>query len=69
MPTSGTGAGHGPSPPAGDAWIARYEQTASAWAACAFVETLGAGQIDINVRPVLDWHDELSRATCALPLG
>ena len=52
-----------------DAWIARYEQTASAWAACAFIETLGAGQIDINVRPVLDWHDELSRATCALPLG
>ncbi len=50
-------------------WVAAYEQAAQQHAACRFIESLGPASVDLNVRPVLAWHDELSRARSALPLA
>lgn len=50
-------------------WVATYEQAAQQYAACRLVESLGTPAVALNVRPVLDWHDELSRARSSLPLA
>ncbi len=44
------------------AWIARYEQKASGFAACRYVESMGSGRVDSSLRPVIDMHDRESRA-------
>ncbi len=44
------------------AWIAKYEQKASEFAACRYVESLGSGRVDSSLRPVIEMHDRESRA-------
>lgn len=43
-------------------WIASYEARAASAAACHFVEALGSGVIDPEIRRVMDLHDRLSGA-------
>lgn len=51
------------------AWVQAYEAKAQGFAACRWVETLGASAVHLDVAPVLAWHDTLSRATQGLPLA
>ena len=51
------------------AWVKRYAQVARGFAACQLIEHLGPRPIHPAVMPVLNWHDDLSRARSALPLA
>ncbi len=55
--------------PARQAWVARYEQASTAYAACHFVADLGQGLPHDTVRMVQQLHDELCRAESALPMA
>jgi hypothetical protein len=44
------------------AWISRYEAKSATFAACRFVESLGSGKVDYQIRPVIELHDRESRA-------
>lgn len=55
--------------PARNAWIDAYERRAAAYAACEFVESLGSGSVHLDVRPVLELHDELCAAASGRPLA
>ena len=44
------------------AWVADYEQRASAYAACRYERSLGAEVIHPQVQPVLELHDRMTRA-------
>jgi hypothetical protein len=55
--------------PGRNAWIATYEAAAAPFAACEWIDSLGSGLVHPDVRPVLELHDELSRATQQLPLA
>ncbi|MBI1891851.1 MAG: hypothetical protein HYS18_14485 [Burkholderiales bacterium] len=50
-------------------WIDDYEKTASSYAACTFLETVGNGAVHLDVRPVLELHDELCAATSKRPIA
>lgn len=50
-------------------WIADYEVTAHDFAACAYLDSLGNGVIHSEIRPVLELHDSMCRATSGLPMG
>ncbi|MGM9486973.1 hypothetical protein [Ideonella sp. YS5] len=43
-------------------WIARYEQAASGFAACRFLESLGSGVVHDDIGKVIELHDRESRA-------
>lgn len=43
-------------------WVARYEQAASGFAACHFMESLGSGVVHDAIGDVIQLHDERSRA-------
>ncbi len=51
------------------AWVEAYESSASGYAACTFVETLGSGTIHPQVRGVQELHDKLSGALSTLPIA
>ncbi len=51
------------------AWIAEYESRARDFAACRFVEELGAGRLDAGAEAVRRLHDEACRAHSDLPLA
>jgi hypothetical protein len=52
------------------AWVAKYEEKASEFAACRYVESLGSGRVDSSIRPVIEMHDRESRALALeLPLA
>ncbi len=46
-------------------WVAQYEQAASAFAACRFVETVGSGSVHGDLRKVVELHDREARANDA----
>lgn len=50
-------------------WIAEYDATATSFAACEWIDSLGSGLTHSDVRPVVELHDDLSRATQKLPLA
>lgn len=50
-------------------WIERYESAAGSFAACSLIESTGSGIVDSSVLPVIEWHDELSKATSGLPIA
>ena len=53
-----------------DAWIARYEQAAEAYAACSYVESVGDLQATHpRALAVQQLHDERTRATSGLPIA
>jgi hypothetical protein len=51
------------------AWIERYEQLATGFAACTFLASIGSGAIHEEVEPVLRLHDELTKAASGLPMA
>lgn len=50
-------------------WVENYEQIASDYAACRFVEAMGSGQVDNRARAVQELHDQLSGAASGLPIA
>ena len=50
-------------------WVATYEQKASEYAACEFLEKLGAGPEHPRARAVREWHDQLSQVGRNLPVA
>jgi hypothetical protein len=55
--------------PQRDAWLADYDDKAAAWAACRFVDELGAGEAHPRARQVIALHDALSGALDGRPLA
>ncbi len=55
--------------PLRQAWVAKYEAAAQAFAACTLLETLGNGTTHPKARAVQELHDQLSRATVGLPIA
>jgi hypothetical protein len=51
------------------AWISTYEAAAQSFSACRFVESIGSGIVDPEVRRVMELHDELCRAQSQLPIA
>ncbi|MCW1917039.1 hypothetical protein OJ996_25845 [Luteolibacter sp. GHJ8] len=43
-------------------WIARYEQVATGFAACHFLEAIGSGTVHDSIRSVIDLHDRESKS-------
>lgn len=52
-----------------NAWLADYHSVAGAFSSCQFIETLGSGVTHPDVFPVMEWHDELSKANSMLPIA
>jgi len=50
-------------------WVEAYEQESASYAACRFVEAIGASAIDPTAQAVQTLHDDLCRATSTLPLA
>jgi hypothetical protein len=55
--------------PLRERWVANYEKTAGDFAACRFMETLGAGRMDPKAEEVARLHDRLSGAESGLPIA
>jgi hypothetical protein len=51
------------------AWIENYEAAAAKFAACQLIGQCGSGKEHPDIAPVRAWHDQLCRATEALPLA
>jgi hypothetical protein len=51
------------------AWIAAYEAASQTFSACRFIESVGSGIVDPEVRRVMELHDELCRAQSLLPMA
>ena len=47
------------------AWITQYDAKAAAFGACRYVESVGSGIVHDRLHPVIDLHDQLSRANDA----
>lgn len=50
-------------------WLTRYDQASANFASCRFIEAVGNGGVSDAVRPVLELHDRLTRATESLTLA
>ncbi len=50
-------------------WIEQYNQMATSYASCEFIETLGSGMVNSTTQAVKVLHDELSRVERNLPLA
>lgn len=50
-------------------WLQDYDRAAVAKATCQFVETVGDGRVHADVAPIVQLHDERTRASSPLPLA
>jgi hypothetical protein len=50
-------------------WDSRYQNTSRNWATCKLVGTLGNKSIHPEIQPILQLHDETTRAESKLPLA
>lgn len=51
-------------------WSREYDNKAAQYSACQFVSQLGEARIALDAQPLVDWHDEASRAhNTALPVA
>lgn len=50
-------------------WVAEYERLAAGYAACRYLETLGNGGVNAEADRIRELHDEMTRATEALPMA
>ncbi len=50
-------------------WTAAYDERCRQYAACRFLQQIGAGRIDPAVQDVIDLHDELSGAISGRPIA
>jgi hypothetical protein len=55
--------------PIRNAWIAEYEEAASVYSACSFLESIGSGTVHPATQSVQELHDELCSATSKLPIA
>jgi hypothetical protein len=55
--------------PARREWIAEYDRASAGYAACRYLETLGAGTTDIGAEYVQQLHDLMCQAERDLPLA
>jgi len=55
--------------PRRERWIADYERTAADYAACRYMETIGAGGVDAAVARVQGYHDHESGADSQRPIA
>lgn len=55
--------------PERQSWVARYEEIATGFAACRYLESLGTGPVDPVAQTVQIIHDDLSLAAASLPLA
>lgn len=44
-------------------WVTHYERQAANYAACHFIESIGSGKVDFQLRRTMELHDSESRAT------
>jgi hypothetical protein len=51
------------------AWVADYDLASAGYAACRYLETLGAGQTDAAADHVRQLHDLMCQAERELPLA
>jgi hypothetical protein len=52
-----------------EAWTHRYDRAAESKATCQFVETIGTGAMDPLIAPIVQLHDQRTKATSELPLA
>ncbi len=52
-----------------DAWLQKYDRAAASKATCRFIEAIGGDAVQPDVAPILQLHDEQTRATTDLPLA
>ena len=50
-------------------WLAQYEETGRDYAACRYVETMGAAPVATELEALVRTHDELSGALSDRPLA
>lgn len=50
-------------------WVDQYEQVASQYAACDFLDEIGGGTEHPKAREVRSLHDQLCRVGCSLPIA
>jgi len=50
-------------------WVEKYEQAATGYAACRFIESLGSPAVNPDAHTVQALHDELCRAQSTLPIA
>ena len=50
-------------------WVSRYETLASKFASCRFLESLGNGGTQYEVRSVVELHDRMCQANSELPIA
>jgi len=43
-------------------WVSKYEQAATAYAACRFIESMGSGQVHPEIGDIVELHDREARA-------
>lgn len=52
-----------------DQWLQTYEKRSSGHSVCRFLTQVGSGRLSAQVQPVLEYHDNASRAHEQLPLA
>ncbi len=55
--------------PRREQWIAEYERRAAGYSACRYVATFGIGAVNAEADRIRELHDEMTRATQALPMA
>lgn len=55
--------------PLRNAWVANYEMASQGFSSCKLIECAGSGVIHPEIRPVMELHDELCRASSSLPFA
>jgi hypothetical protein len=51
------------------AWLARYDEASGPFAACQYLESIGAERPSEDARAIVEEHDRASRALADLPLA
>jgi len=52
-----------------DRWIADYEHIAHGFSACAFIESIGSGAVNLHAKTVQELHDDLCGANTTRPMA
>ncbi len=50
-------------------WESQYRDKSKQFATCEFVTDIGSGEVHRTIRPLIDLHDEMTRATSGHPLA
>lgn len=50
-------------------WLSTYEKRCGDKAVCQFVKEVGTGRVSDSIAPLLEYHDNMTKATSGLPLA